>query len=62
MKNKRILLCLLIISGLSLILNSIVGYYQGVEKSVYSMISGIVLVIIPFIYTILPIIYDYLFF
>lgn len=60
MKNKRILLCLLIISGLSLILNSIVGYYQGVEKSVYSMISGIVLVIIPFIYTILPIIYDYL--
>lgn len=60
MKNKRILLCLLIISGLSLILNSIVGYYQGVEKSVYSMISGIVLVIIPFIYTILPILYDYL--
>lgn len=60
MKNKRILLCLLIISGLSLILNSIVGYYQGVEKSVYSMISGILLVIIPFIYTILPIIYDYL--
>lgn len=60
MKNKRILLCLLIISGLSLILNSIAGYYQGVEKSVYSMISGIVLVIIPFIYTILPIIYDYL--
>ena len=60
MKNKKILLYLLIISGLLLIFSSIVGYYQGNEISFYGMVAGIILVVIPFVYTVLPISYDYL--
>ena len=58
MKNTKILLYILIISGVLLILSHIVVNYK--EESSYSVILGVILIIIPFIYTVLPIIKEYL--